>query len=124
MDLLAFAQWCEGSGVGTWIRETPWAFATIEAVHLLALSVIGGAVLVVDLRLMNLGLRNHSVEELAQDASRWQTRSLIVLIISGVGLYFSEAVKCYYSTPFWFKMGSLTLAILFTYTIRRRVVLS
>ena len=29
----------------------------IEAVHLLALSVLGGAVLVVDLRLLGLGLK-------------------------------------------------------------------
>jgi hypothetical protein len=46
-----------------------------------------------------------------------------VLIVTGIGLFFSEAVKCFYSTPFWVKMSSLFLAILFTYTIRRRVVM-
>ena len=39
-----------------------------------------------------------------------------------VALFSSEATKCYYSTPFWFKMSSLILVTLFTYTIRRRVL--
>jgi hypothetical protein len=31
-------------------------------------------------------------------------------------------VKCYYSFPFKMKIGSLALAILFTWTLHRRVV--
>ena len=58
MNLLAFFQWCEATSLGTAIRETTWAFAVIESVHLLALSVIGGAVLLVDLRLLGFGLRH------------------------------------------------------------------
>ena len=34
------------------IRDSLWQFAAIEAVHLLALAMIGGAVLIVDLRLL------------------------------------------------------------------------
>jgi hypothetical protein len=30
-------------------------------------------------------------------------------------------VKCYYSAAFWFKMTSLALAIIFTFTVRQRV---
>jgi hypothetical protein len=32
------------------------------------------------------------------------------------------AVKCYYSQPFWVKMSALSLAVLFTFTVRRRLV--
>jgi hypothetical protein len=47
-----------------------------------------------------------------------------VLIVSGLALFASEAVKCYYSSPFWVKMWALLAATIFTYTIRRRVVFS
>ena len=57
MNLFPFFQWCEATSLGTAIRESTWAFAVIESVHLLALSVIGGAVLLVDLRLLGFGLR-------------------------------------------------------------------
>ena len=121
MDLLAVAQWCEGSALGSAIRTSPWAFAVIESVHLLALAAIGGAVLVVDLRLLGFGLREQRVSDLAGDAFPWFVGSLMVMLVTGFGLFLSEATKCYYSTPFWVKMASLALAVLFTFTIRRQV---
>ena len=120
--LLPFVEWIEASAMGTAIRESTWAFAFIESIHLLALSVIGGAVLVVDLRLLGLGLRKHPVAELARDAWKWQNLALIVLIITGIGLFSSEALKCYYSTPFWVKMTTLVAAVFFSWVVRRRVI--
>ena len=113
----------ENSGLGNAIRESNWAFAVIESVHLLALAVMGGSVLLVDMRMLGLGLTDRPVRELAQNTFRYMTLALVVLIVTGLGLFFSEAVKCFYSTPFWVKMSSLFLATLFTYTIRRRVVM-
>jgi hypothetical protein len=120
--LFPFFQWCEATAFGTMIRESPWAFAVIESVHLLALSVIGGAVLLVDLRLLGWGLQKSSIRELARNAQPWLNASLIVMLVTGLGLFFSEPTKCYYSTPFWVKMWSLLFAMIYTYTIRRRVL--
>jgi uncharacterized membrane protein YhdT len=122
MNLLPFFQWCESSGLGTAIRASNWAFAAIESVHLLGLSVIGGAVLIVDLRLLGLGLRHQPIRDLARDAQPWLNWSLLVMFITGVGLFLSESTKCYYSYPFWFKMSSLSLAIIFAFTVRRWVI--
>jgi hypothetical protein len=36
----------------------------------------------------------------------------------------SEAIKCYYSFAFWIKMTAPALAIVFTFTVRRRVTLA
>jgi hypothetical protein len=122
MNLLPFFQWCEATSFGTAIRESPWAFAVIESVHLLALAVIGGSVLLVDLRLLGWGLQRQSVRELARDAQPWLNASLVVMLATGICLFFSEPTKCYYSTPFWVKMWSLLFAIIYTYTIRRRIL--
>jgi uncharacterized protein DUF6644 len=121
MDLLPFIQWCEASWLGSAIRTSPWAFAVIESVHLLALAAIGGAVLIVDLRLLGFGLRNEPIRQIARDAFPWLVGSLAVMLTTGTGLFLSEATKCYYSTPFWVKMSSLVLAMIFTFTIRRRI---
>jgi hypothetical protein len=121
MDLLPFFQWSEDTGLGRMVRESVWAFAVIESVHLLALATLGGAILLVDLRLLNLGLRQRTLGELAAEARPFVRLALVVLIVSGVALFASEAVKCYYSTPFWVKMSALILATLFTFTIRNRV---
>src|SRR5262245_617809 len=119
MDWLTLFQWCEDSMLGTAIRESSWAFPVIEAVHLVAFSILGGAVVIVDLRLLGLGLRQQSAASLAKNVQPWLLGSLVTMIVTGTLLFFSEATKCYYSTPFWVKMSALALAILFMLTVRR-----
>ncbi len=94
----------------------------IESVHLVGLGAIAGSVLIVDLRLLGLGLRSRRVEELAGQARPWMLGSLALMFASGILLFLSEATKCYYSFPFWIKMSSLLLAILFTFTIKSWVI--
>ena len=124
MSLLPLFQWCEASAVGNAIRTSPWAFAVIESVHLLGLADIGGAVLLVDLRLLGIGLRRQAVRDLARGAHPWLVASLVVMLATGAALFMSESIKCYYSTPFRVKMLSLALAILFTFTMRRKVAMA
>jgi len=44
--------------------------------------------------------------------------------VSGIPLFMSEAIKCLYSFPFWVKMISLLLVLVFTFTVRRRVIMA
>jgi hypothetical protein len=110
--------------VGSAIRNSSWLFPVIESVHLLALAMIGGALLVVDLRLLGLGLRGQPVRQLAQEAQPWLIGSLLVMIATGLPLFLSESIKCYYNQAFWVKMTALPLAVLFTFTVRRKVALA
>ena len=119
--LLPFFQWCEASFIGQTIRESLWLFPVIEAVHLLGLAVIGGTVLLVDLRLLGWGLRQ-PVREIAREARPWFLASLVVMLLTGISLFLSESVKCYYSQAFWVKMSCLPLAVAFTLTIKARLV--
>ena len=124
MDLLAFFEWCEQTAIGETIRNSTWMFPVIEAFHLLGLGVIGGSVLLVDLRLLGVGLIRTPVAELSAAAEPWLLGSVALMFSSGVPLFLSEAIKCYYSFPFWVKMTSLVLALIFTFTVRRYVTRS
>jgi len=121
--LLAFFKWCEASWMGKTISGSVYLFPVVEAVHLLALAVIGGAVLIVDMRLAGLGLRQTPASQVAKDAEPWLIWSLIVMLVSGFMLMTSGAMRCYYNGAFWLKMWSLLFAMIFTFTIRRRVAL-
>src|SRR5881296_2745253 len=123
VSVLSFFTWCENSAVGEAIRASRWLFPAIESFHLLGLAVIGGSVLIVDLRLFGFGLRRQPVAQLALDAQRWLIGSLMVMLASGILLFTSEAIKCYYHIAFWVKMTSLLLAIVFTFTFRRKVTM-
>jgi hypothetical protein len=116
--LLSFFESCEASAVGTAIRESIWLFPVIETVHLLALAVIGGAVILVDLRLLGQGLRDVPVAQLARQAHPWFLGSLAAIVVSGVLLFLSEAMKCYANPAFWTKMAFLAAAVAFACTLR------
>ena len=124
MSLLPFFTWCEQSFVGEAIRNSQWLFPVIESIHLLALVLIAGTVLVVDMRLFGLGLRRQPVAQLARDAQPWLIGGLMVMLTTGILLFLAEATKCYYSPAFAVKMTSLLLAIIFTFTVRRKVALA
>jgi hypothetical protein len=119
----AFFDYIEHTGHGTMVRDSLWQFAAIEAVHLLALAVIGGAELIVDLRLLGWTLRRQPVKQIARDAEPWLAGSLIMMLLTGYFLMASLAASKYYvNLAFQLKMVFLVLAILFTYTIRRWLI--
>jgi hypothetical protein len=120
MSLLPFFQWCEEAWLGNAIRQSAWLFPVIEAVHLLGLCILGGAVLVVDLRMLGVGLRQ-PIAEVARDARPWLIASIAIMLATGIPLFLSEAIKCYYNTSFWVKISTLPFAIAFAFTVRDRV---
>lgn len=121
MSLLEFCRWIQYSAPLVEMRASPWLFPAIATIHLFGLAVIGGAVLLVDLRLLGLGLRSQPVALFAHDAERWLIRGLFITVPTGVLLFMCFATKYYYLTFFWVKLAALVLVILFTFSIRRRV---
>jgi hypothetical protein len=122
MSLLPFFQWSEASSLGTAIRNSLWLFPVIESVHLLGLALMGGSVLLVDMRLMGLGVGRKPVAALAREVEPWLIGTLIVMLTTGGLLFASEPTKLYYNGAFWMKMGFLAPAIIYTFTVRRKVL--
>ncbi len=122
--LLPFFEWCETLWLGQFVIGSNWLFPVIESVHLLGLALLGGSVLLVDLRLLGLGLKDRAVSELALDARRWMLTGLAIMIVTGIPLFLSEPIKLYYSTAFWIKITTLPIALAFAFTVRARVALA
>ena len=79
LNLLPFIEWVASSPLSKAISTSTWAFAVIESIHLLALSVIGGAVLIVDLRLLGFGIKTQTLEEVARWVQPWFFASWAVM---------------------------------------------
>ena len=124
MSLLDFCKWLQFSAPLVAMRSSPWLFPIIATIHLMGLAMIGGAVLVVDLRLLGLGLRRQPVAQIAGDAERWLLRSLLVSLPTGALLFMCFATKYYYLTFFWVKMASLVAVLVFTFSVRRKITMA
>jgi hypothetical protein len=124
MSVLEFCQWIQYSEPLIAMRASPWVFPVIATIHLMGLAMIGGAVLLVDLRLLGLGLRSQPVSLLAREADRWLRLGLLVMVSTGILLFMCFATKYYFLTFFWVKMAALIAVVAITFSIRRRIVMA
>lgn len=111
------------SPIGHAMQASKWDFALVEMVHLLALALLGGAVLVVDLRLLGIVLKGESARLIGRDLGRVLIGSLLAMVLTGVALLSEEAGKCYLSPAFRWKMALLAAAVAFYFTLHRRALL-
>jgi hypothetical protein len=121
MSSLELFQWFYATPIAETIRNSTWLFPVIEAFHLLGLALTIGSVLLVEMRLLGVGLSRQPVAQLAASAEPLLIGGLTLSFMTGIPLFLSESIKAYYSFAFWIKMISLFLALLFTFTIRRRL---
>jgi hypothetical protein len=120
--LLPFFQWSDNLWIGHAISATTWAFPLIETIHILSLTVMYAAMIIIDLRLIGLGMRKQSVSLLAKSLEPYMDWGLIIMLVSGFLLFTSEALKSYANDGFRVKMVILVPAVLFQYTLFRWVI--
>lgn len=118
MDLYALFESLERTPVAAAIRESVWLFPAVEAVHLLGLALLGGTVLIVDLRLLGAGLTAQPPSQVERAARPWLLSAIVVMVLTGVPLALSEAVKLYDKEAYWLKMSALACALVFTFAVR------
>ena len=87
--------WAEHSWLGT-VNNSLWAFAAFEALHLLALAVIGGAVLIVDLRMLGWVFPRQRVSEIAAEARPWLIGSIVTMFLTGIRCWRRWLTRRYY----------------------------
>ena len=125
MELLfPFFKWCDGTWIGETIRGSKYMFPIIEAIHLLGLTVLLGIMVIISLRLFGFILKHQSTRDLATDLRPYTWISIITMLVTGFLLFSSEALKCYDSPSFRFKMACLILALIFQVTIYHRATTS
>jgi hypothetical protein len=120
-SLLPLFQWANNLQIAEWVRRSTWIFPAAETVHIVALAVLFGTVVFVDLQMLGLVRRDTSTSHLEKELRPWTFSSLIVILATGILLFSSEAMKLYINVPFQLKIVTLFIAIVFNYTIHRKV---
>jgi len=121
MSLYHLFEAMEATPIGAAIKGSVWLFPVIESVHLLALAMLGGAVLLLDLRLLGLGLGAQSTSMVERATRPWLIGALVVMVVSGVLIGLSEALKLYDKQAFWVKMIALAVAVVFTFAVKNPI---
>lgn len=104
------------------LNSSPLVFPVLECFHIVGFAISVGTIALVDLRLLGVGMRRETAEQLGQDTFYWTLGGLILMLFSGLMLFSSDPDNYYLNYAFDLKMFFFVLAIVFNYTIHRRAV--
>jgi len=104
------------------VTSSELAFPILECFHIAGFIVAIGATAIVDFQILGFGLSEPRPSQLAKGLRFWMLGGLIVAILSGMALYSSDPDMYYTNSSFLIKMACLIAALVFNYTIHRKVV--
>jgi hypothetical protein len=123
-SVFPFFRWAGDTWVAHWIADSKWIFPALEGVHIVALAMLFGAVMFVDLQLLGIIRSDTPVWRLEKSLRPWTFSSLVIILVTGALLFTSEATKLFNSAPFRIKVVMLFLALVFHFTIHRNATQS
>jgi hypothetical protein len=85
-------------------------YPLVESVHVLTLCLFVGMSVLLDLRLLGLTLKRVPVAEVTERLLPWMIAGFIVMVISGVLLFYAIPVRSYQNMFFRLKLITLVLA--------------
>ena len=128
------ATWCEAFGwvgyfrqmevtaIGQTVAKVIWLFPVIQIVHLFGLALLGGSVIVMDLRLLGVALKSYAPSRVLANTRPWFIAGLVVMVATGVPLFMAFANKYCFSHSFEVKISTLLVAVAYTFGVRNRFV--
>jgi hypothetical protein len=116
-----FALWLQNTPPCRFVDEHAWVEPTIQSIHILALSMLFGSVLMVNLRIFGRAFRSRTMIQTVQRFMPVVWWSLLVMAISGFGLILGDVVRNLTNPIFWGKMILIALAALLSAGFQRSV---
>jgi len=114
-----FFEWMETTWFGVAGKTWGAVFAVVEAVHLLALALLGGAVIAGDGRLLGIILTDVPARVVVEKTHKLLVWALGIIILTGIFCACGVAMKIYYMPVYWYKMLALMVGILFVFFIKK-----
>ena len=122
---IEFLTWLQQTPLSQYIRESEWAFPTLESLHVIALTIVFGTIAVVDLRLCGLASTNRRFTEMADELLPWTWGAFVFAVIFGSLLFISHALIYFNNTAFRLKFVFMFFAavnmLIFELVTRRKV---
>jgi hypothetical protein len=118
--------WLHDTSFGTLIRESTWAEPIIETIHVLTLTVFLGFVMLLDLRLLDLALRQTPVSTVFRQLNPFLFASFGIMLVTGISLFAGDPVLFYGTIFFKLKMvmllGAALNVVVFNFTLGRSLL--
>lgn len=102
------------------IRDSKYGMPAVQSFHLVGLMLLLATVVAVNLRLVDLGLRDYPLSMLARQLKPWTVGAIALVMSSGLLIFLATPGKYIDSHPFRLKMALLCGALLFHFGVLRK----
>jgi len=109
--MLAFSEWISDSWLSLAIRKSVWLIPTIQITHIVAITMIVTAAVMIAARIAGLSGRSQTLRETAQRFLPWVWTALALLTPTGIVLIIAEPQRTLGNGTFWWKMAMLAIAV-------------
>lgn len=96
-------------------------YAPFGALHLVGLALMGGAVILLNLRLMGAGLVDETPADIEKNTRPWFIIGLAIVLGTGIIIGMLNSDKLYKSVPFFIKIMSLIAACIFSFGVTNSI---
>jgi hypothetical protein len=110
MSLLPFCRWLASTRGSISLHQSLYMYPLVESVHVLTLCVFVGLSVILDLRLLGLMLRNAPAGEITRRLLPWLQGGFVVMLVSGLLLFYAIPVRSYQNVFFRAKLVFLVIA--------------
>jgi hypothetical protein len=121
MSLYSIFEATQNIGFLTDIRESALVYPVIMTLHLVAMAVFGGMILMTDLRLLGVAMMDQTVTEVVGNLRIPKRIGFCMVATCGLLMLGSEALKYYPNPYFWTKMTLLALVAIHALVFRPTV---
>lgn len=121
MDIVFIFEWLDTSLLAEIAKSSSGIFAVVQTIHIASMVVLGGMIMLGDLRMMNVLLTNVPSEIILKNTKKWIYPALVFIILSGIYEASAIAMKLAHSSFFFAKMAGLAMGIAFMLSIRSAV---
>ena len=104
------------------IRNSHDAIPIIQAFHLIGITLLLGAMIILNFRMLGLGFGQIQMAVLAKQVWSWGTAGLLMAIAAGFVVFIADPARYAANYSFVTKMSLLLAAIVYQYTFYRKAV--
>lgn len=116
-----FALWVDSHAWSTALHESLWVYPLVESTHVLTLMLFVGMLAMVDLRMLGLAFRHTPVSEMTSRILPWSVAGFVIMVVTGVLLFYAIPVRTAHSVWFRVKVVLLIVAAINAWWFHKRV---
>jgi hypothetical protein len=113
-SISAICTWLEQTRLSQAIQVMDWVVPTVQTVHILAIAVVAGAALMIDLRLIGVLGTDQPVRRVSSRFLPFLWWALLVLLLTGAIMIVGEPTRSLKNPAFQLKMALLIAALVVT----------